>query len=122
MTPAERATGSTGSTQGESAVAAPATNANAIRAATARTLAGADYESLTALAARKGLVRNGVDTRRLTPIQGGGPMRWIALVALVVASAVLAASCGGDDANGNTGRASQPGAAMKERASRARRR
>jgi len=40
-------------------------------------------------------------------------MRWIALVGLVAAVALLGAGCGDDDANGDQG-ASQSGAAMKD--------
>src|SRR4051794_24730551 len=47
VSPAESTTGSTGRTHGDTAVAAPAANANAISATTVHSLAGADYDSVT---------------------------------------------------------------------------
>ena len=46
VTPAESATGSTGSTQGDTAVAAPATNAKTISNATRRRVAGRDRRTI----------------------------------------------------------------------------
>src|SRR5258707_12847806 len=65
VAPAESTIGSTGSTQGESAVAAPATNPNRIRRAMRSSLAARDYAEVTAAGLKRPY------SPRFRPVGGG---------------------------------------------------